>query len=66
MRRKYGLAPTDSRFLAMTPEDCEAEFWAHWYADNAGKGEEFEDEDFDLESILSGAASDEWETLIDG
>ena len=50
----------------MTPEDCEAEFWAHWYADNAGKGEEFEDEDFNLESILSGAASDEWETLIDG
>lgn len=79
MRRKYGLAPTDPRFLAMTPEDCEAEFWAHYYADRAGEGgEEYEDDDFDLEAVLQEAAGagaaggvaaaspDEWEDVING
>lgn len=80
MRRKYGLAPTDPRFLAMTPEDCEVEFWAHHYADQAGEGgEEYEDDDFDLAAVLQEAAgsgaggdlgalasSDEWEDVING
>lgn len=51
----------------------EAEFWAHHYADNAGKGEEFEDEDYDVDEILASLEAgeapgddDEWETVVDG
>lgn len=38
--------PTDPRFLAMTPEDIEAEYWAHEFAEH-GIQEEIEDENFD-------------------
>lgn len=65
MRRKYGLSPRDPRFLELTPEEVEAEFWAHHYFENAGKGEEFEDDDFDLEGIMEGLADGgEWEDVI--
>lgn len=50
----------------MTPEEVEAEFWAHHYFENAGKGEEYEDDDFDLDEILENlAGGDEWEAMID-
>lgn len=50
----------------------EAEFWAHHYAENAGKGEEFEDEDFDLAEALAQAGEgfedeadvDDWEEIV--
>lgn len=44
----------------------EAEFWAHHYAENAAKGgEEFEDDDFDLQAILDEiGGDDEWEEVI--
>lgn len=49
----------------MTPEEVEAEFWAHHYFENAGKGEEYEDEDFDLDEIIEGLAEGgEWEDVI--
>jgi hypothetical protein len=50
-RRKYNLAPTDPRFLDATLEQIEADFWAHEYA-NKPPGEEFEDEDFDLDEVM--------------
>ena len=50
----------------MTPEEVEAEFWAHHYFDNASSGEEFEDDDFDLDAILGELeGGDEWEDVID-
>jgi hypothetical protein len=72
------LSPRDPRFLELTAEEVEAEFWAHHYADNSGKGEEFEDEDFDLAEILNEVNAnagdddvntaaddaDEWEDVI--
>jgi hypothetical protein len=49
----------------MTPEEVEAEFWAYHYADRAGEGEEFEDDDFDLEEIMSDLeGGGEWEDVI--
>lgn len=73
-RRKYNLSPRDPRFLDLTPEEVEAEFWAHHYAENAGKAsEEFEDEDFDIDAMLAeinasaspqGGDDDEWEEVI--
>jgi hypothetical protein len=63
-RRKYNLPPSDPRFLALTPEDVEAEYWAYEYAEAGGK-EEFEDDDFDeIENIDDIQSFDEWETLI--
>lgn len=51
----------------MTPEDIEAEYWAHHYADNAGKHqEEYEDDDFDLEALVQLDDPDAWEDLIGG
>lgn len=45
----------------------ETEFWAHYYAENAGRGEEYEDDDFDAQAILAslaGGGDDEWEDVI--
>lgn len=65
-RQKYNLSPLDPRFLELTPEDVEAEFWMYHYAETAGKrGEEYEDDDFDMDAILSGLPSDdEFEEVI--
>jgi hypothetical protein len=43
-REKYCLAPTDPRFLAMTEEDIEAEWWAYHYQ-NSKASVEFDDDD---------------------
>lgn len=58
LRRKYNLLPTDPRWLEMSPEDVEAEYLAHQYAEH-GVPNEIEDEDFDehmaeLEAQLEG------------
>lgn len=56
-RRKYGLAPTDERFLALTLDDIKAEFFAYYYADNPNEIEAVDDE-FDLEAELRAAEED--------
>ncbi len=52
----------------MTPEDIEAEYWAHHYAERARAGEkEVEDDDFDAAEILGRLdAGDDWDTVING
>jgi hypothetical protein len=71
-RQKYNLPPLDPRFLDMTPEDIEAEYWACERAASGAKVED-EDEDFDKDSILAeieaeaeaaGGAADEFEDVI--
>jgi len=47
----------------MTPFDIESEYWAHNYADSP-PGEEFEDDDFDMDAILESMGDDEWEDVI--
>ena len=61
-RRKYSLPPTDPRFLDLTTEDIESEYWAHYYHENAGK-EEVEDDDFDLEAEIARMNDDDWEEV---
>jgi hypothetical protein len=51
-RKTYQLAPTDKRYLAMTPEDIEAEYWAY-HVDSKKAGEEFSDDDFSLDDELA-------------
>ena len=64
-RRKFVLSPRDPRFLELTPEEVEAEYWAWHYADSDST-EEYEDDDFDAESILASLNNeDEWEPVID-
>jgi len=63
-RRQYSLSPLDPRFLDLTPEEVEAEYWAHHYADAPASEEEYEDDDFDLDSILAASSEDEWEDVI--
>lgn len=61
-RRKYQLAPTDPRFLALTTDEIETEYWAHFYHENDGK-DEVEDEDFDLEAEIARMNSEDWEEV---
>lgn len=51
-RKKYNLAPNDPRFLELTREDIETEYWAHFYSENKVT-EEFDDEDFDEDAYLA-------------
>ncbi|WP_161548784.1 hypothetical protein [Pseudomonas sp. Q1] len=51
-RRKYLLSPIDPRFLDLTLEQMEAEYWAYHYFEQP-PGEEFDDDEFDEESILA-------------
>lgn len=63
----YRLSPLDPRFLELTPEEVETEFWAHYYAENSGKGEEFEDDDLDVQALAEGLETGEqWEEVING
>jgi hypothetical protein len=43
-REKYNLPPTDPRWLAMTEEDVEAEWWAYHYQESKASVE-FDDDD---------------------
>ena len=64
-RRKYNLPPTDPRYLDMTPEGIEEEFWAHHYFDNPAT-ESDEDTDFDADAVVAAMESDEWEEIVRG
>lgn len=57
------MSPRDPRFLELTPDEVEAEFWAYHYAESDAK-EEYEDDEFDQAAILAGL-DDEWEDVID-
>lgn len=59
LRNKWGLAPTDPRWLAMTPELIELEF-VHAYLDKQeveSKKESFQDDSY--EEYADGAESDD-------
>lgn len=49
-RRRYGLPPTDPRFLDATPEDIVIDFWAHCYLDDPKLRSELTTDDFDAEA----------------
>ena len=64
-RRKYNLTPTDPRYLSLTTEDIESEYWAHYYYENSAE-KEVEDEDFDLDAEISRMNDDDWEDVTSG
>lgn len=61
-RRRFNLPPNDTRYLALTDEEIETEYWAHRYADNPVT-DAAEDDDFDLDEILAQAGDDDWEEV---
>lgn len=64
------MPPTDPRFLDATAEEIIEDYWANVQADRiaAGKGdeEEIEDDDFDLDQILTEMEDnpDAWEDAL--
>ena len=67
-RRKYLLPPNDPRFLDLTEEDMMADLIAHDIVERGDDGgEEYEDEDVDLDEMLERLESGEdWEDVING
>lgn len=61
-RRRHNLTPLDPRYLEMTVGEMAAEYWAHRYFDNPNLVE-FEDEDFDLTTVLASMERDDWEEV---
>lgn len=61
------MPPNDPRFLELTPEECEAEYWRVEFT-NKPPTEEFENEEFDDEknAILARleAGEDDFESII--
>jgi len=53
-RKRYNLPPTDPRFLEMTPEGIEADYWAHHYAENPTE-DEVVDEEYSLADEIAAA-----------
>lgn len=51
-RHKYRLAPTDPRFLDMTMQQIETEYWAYHYLENPAS-EEVEDDEFDQDAYVA-------------
>lgn len=67
-RRKYNLTPHDPRFLEATAEEMLTDYWAHRFADDPKELDEFEDYDFDEESVAEQIGYkpppvDDWEEL---
>lgn len=61
-RRRYHLAPLDPRFLDMTQEEIESDYWANHYLEN-GIPDEIEDTSFDLSKEVENMGKDDWEDV---
>ena len=80
-RRRYGLPPTDPRFLDATREEILVDWWAHQHTDDPGLRNEvaMDEEDFQAELAEMEAAAmargdapgavappgEDWEALIE-
>jgi hypothetical protein len=66
-RHHFRLSPRDPRFLELTPEEVEAEYWRVQFAAKP-EGEEFEDDDFEDatdDALQRLEAGEGWETVVD-
>jgi hypothetical protein len=74
-RRRYGLPPTDPRYLSATREEILVDWWAHQHTDDPKLRDEvlMDEEDFQAElaemeaaSIAAQAAgqAEEWEDVV--
>lgn len=66
-RRRYGLPPTDPRWLNATLDDVLIDYWAHAHRDdpNLRNEEAFETEDFEAElaAMAASVKEDDWEDV---
>jgi hypothetical protein len=65
-RRRYGLPPTDPRFLDATSEDIALDYWAHRLWDDPQLATEIRDPDFDAEvaEMERQAAAGGWDEVM--
>lgn len=49
VRRRYGMPPTDPRYLDMTIEQIVVDYWAHAVTDNPKLRNEIENPDFEAD-----------------
>lgn len=61
-RKTYGLPPNDPRFLSLTQNEIEIEYWAHRYHDNPNQ-QVFDDPDFDEEAIINEFSDEDFEDI---
>lgn len=52
-RRRYGLAPSDPRYLRVTMAEILVDLWAHRYADDPGLRDAVEMDPEDMEAELA-------------
>ena len=62
-RDRYKMPPNDPRYLALTGEEIEADYWA-WHYFNNPKADSFESDEWDSDALLEAMASDDWEQVI--
>lgn len=70
-RKKYGLPPSDDRYLDMTEEAMLTDYWAHYYYDKPANEWESETDHFDDELAAMDAEmgipiDDDFEDVSDG
>ena len=62
-RKKYNLPPNDPRFLALTDEEIETEYWTYYYEENPDV-EEFDDPNYaEKMANLESLDMSEWEDI---
>ena len=57
------MPPNDPRYLALTAEEIEADYWA-WHYFNNPKSDSFESDEWDSNALLEAMDGDEWEKII--
>ncbi len=67
-RKKYGLPPTDPRYLDMTDQAMLTEYWAHYYYDKPeseyeGGTDNYDDELAAMDAALGIANDDDFEDI---
>lgn len=62
-RQHYNLTPNDPRYLALTPDEIEAEYWAYHFFANPTT-DSSEDEDFDTEKLATLMEQEDWIDVI--
>ena len=57
------MPPNDPRYLALTLEEIESDYWAHHYYNNP-KADSFETEEWDTDALMDAMENGEWDEII--
>ena len=62
-RDKYNMPPGDPRYLCLTMEEIETDYWAHHYYRNP-TADSFETDEWNSEEMIEAMNSGDWEEVI--